>query len=63
MFKVWLNTKLECVLLLYGVIWDLIHEMFSCVAGGKAYGLLKSHQEEKLNSINEVKLPRFVVNI
>lgn len=24
------------------------------ITGGKAYGLLKSQQEEKLNSINEV---------
>lgn len=32
------------------------------VAGGKAYGLLKTYQEEKLNSINEVKLQRFNVN-
>ncbi|XP_041798241.1 allograft inflammatory factor 1-like [Chelmon rostratus] len=30
--------------------------MDGCVQGGKAYGLLKSQQEEKLNSINEAFL-------
>lgn len=32
------------------------------VAGGKAYGHLKTYQEEKLNSVNEVTLRRFTVN-
>lgn len=29
--------------------------------GGKAYGLLKAQQEEKLNSINEVKTDRKII--
>lgn len=33
------------------------------VTGGKAYGLLKNHQEDKLNAINEVKLQSFIVNL
>lgn len=42
---------------------EIVFFIILFVAGGKAYGLLKNYQEEKLNSVNEVKLQRFTVNI
>lgn len=35
---------------------EIVYFIILFVAGGKAYGLLKNYQEEKLNSVNEVKL-------
>lgn len=42
---------------------EIVYFIILFVAGGKAYGLLKNYQEEKLNSVNEVKLQRFTVKL
>ncbi|KAF7665735.1 hypothetical protein LDENG_00132640, partial [Lucifuga dentata] len=47
------NTSLSVSPLIPKFSLSLYREMDTNPQGGKAYGLLKSHQEEKLNSVNE----------
>ncbi|GLD63552.1 casein kinase II subunit beta-like protein [Lates japonicus] len=51
------RIELQCFLNNYKGLFQLLcTEMDNSAQGGKAYGLLKSQQEEKLNSINEAFL-------